>query len=147
MAVVKSDSFLTLRYRMAGPHGDVVNTFGKRPATLSMGAGVLSPAIEARLIGLQEGAHVTLEIPAGEAFGQRNPDMIQWLPRQELDALGDPEESYEIGEVVQIPTPNGDGQLAAVVCGVQDDGAVQLDFNHPLADQPVTFEIELVSVL
>jgi FKBP-type peptidyl-prolyl cis-trans isomerase SlpA len=147
MNTVEPGSFLTLHYRLAGPRGDVVNTFGGQPATLSLGAGELSPAVEQRLIGLAEGARATFEIAAGEAFGERNPDMVQWLARRELDALGDPREQYAVGEVVQLPTPDGQGQFAAVVRAVRDDGALRLDFNHPLAGQPVTFEVHVIGVL
>ena len=147
MTTVEPGSFLTLHYRLSGPQGDVINTFGGKPATLSLGAGELSPAVEDRLIGLAEGAHDTFEWPAGAAFGERNPDMIQWLARKELDSLGDPNERYAIGDVIQLPTPDGQGQFAAVVQAVRDDGALQLDFNHPLAGQPVTFEVEVIGVL
>ena len=143
MTTVEPGSFLTLHYRLSGPQGDVINTFGGKPATLSLGAGELSPAVEDRLIGLAEGAHDTFELPAGAAFGERNPDMVQWLARKELDRLGDPNERYAI----QLPTPDGQGQFAAVVQAVRDDGALQLDFNHPLAGQPVTFEVEVIGVL
>ena len=136
-----------MHYRLAGPQGDVINTFGGAPATLSMGSGELTPAVEARLIGLAEGAHVTLEFAPGEAFGARNPEMIQWLPRQELDALGDPQESYAVGDVLQLATPDGQGRFAAVVLAVREDGALRLDFNHPLAGQPVTFEARIIGVL
>jgi FKBP-type peptidyl-prolyl cis-trans isomerase SlpA len=55
--LVASGSFLTLHYRLTGPDGDeLVNTFNDKPATLSLGSGELSPALEARLIGLPEGA-------------------------------------------------------------------------------------------
>ena len=147
MTTVEPGSFLTLHYRLSGPQGDVINTFGGKPATLSLGAGELSPAVEDRLIGLAEGAHDTFELPAGAAFGERNPDMIQWLARKELDRLGDPNARYAIGDVLQLPTPDGQGQFAAVVQAVRDDGALQLDFNHPLAGQPVTFEVEVIGVL
>lgn len=147
MTTVEPASFLTLHYRLAGPQGDVINTFGGPPATLSLGAGELSPAVEQRLIGLEEGVRATFEIPAGEAFGERNPDMVQWLARKELDAMGDPDERYAVGEVVQLPTPDGQGQFAAVVQAVREDGALRLDFNHPLAGQPVTFEVQLIGVL
>ncbi len=147
MTTVEPGSFLTLHYRLSGPQGDVINTFGGKPATLSLGAGELSPAVEDRLIGLAEGAHDTFELPAGAAFGERNPDMIQWLARKELDRLGDPDERYAIGDVIQLPTPDGQGQFAAVVQAVRDDGALQLDFNHPLAGQPVTFEVEVIGLL
>ncbi len=147
MTTVEPGSFLTLHYRLAGPQGDVINTFGGKPATLSLGAGELSPAMEQRLLGLEEGAEATFDIPPGEAFGQRNPDMIQWLARKELDALGDPDERYAAGEVVQLATPDGQGQFAGVVLEVRDDGALRLDFNHPLAGQPVTFQVHLIGVL
>ena len=147
MPRVEPASFLTLHYRLAGPQGDVVNTFGGKPATLSLGAGELSPVVEQRLIGLAEGARTAFDIPAGEAFGERNPDMIQWLARKELDAMGDPQERYAVGDVIHLPTPDGQGQFAAVVQAVRDDGALRLDFNHPLAGQPVTFEVEVIGSL
>ena len=147
MTTVDPGSFLTLHYRLAGPQGDVISTFGSKPATLTLGTGELSPAVEERLIGLQEGAHATFELPAGTAFGERNPDMIQWLARRELDSMGDPNERYDVGDVVQLPTPDGLGQFAGVVLDVRDDGALRLDFNHPLAGQPVTFEVQIIGVL
>ena len=147
MSVVEPGSFLTLHYRLAGPQGDVVNTFGGKPATLSLGAGELSPVLEQRLVGLAEGARTAFDIPAGEAFGERNPDMIQWLARKELDAMGDPQERYAVGDVIHLPTPDGQGQFAAVVQAVRDDGALRLDFNHPLAGQPVTLEVEVIGIL
>ena len=147
MITVEPASFLTLHYRLAGPQGDVINTFGGKPATLSLGAGELSPAVEQRLLGLAEGAEATFDIPAGEAFGERNPEMIQWLSRKELNSLGDPDERYAVGEVVQLPTPDGQGQFAAVVLEVRDDGALRLDFNHPLAGQAVTFQVRVIGVL
>ena len=147
MTTVDPGSFLTLHYRLAGPQGDVISTFGSKPATLTLGTGELSPAVEERLIGLQEGAHATFELPAGAAFGDRNPYMIQWLARRELDSMGDPNERYDVGDVVQLPTPDGLGQFAGVVLDVRDDGALRLDFNHPLAGQPVTFEVQLIGVL
>ena len=76
--VVEASSFLTLHYRMAGPDGaDIINTFGGKPATLSLGGGQLSPAIEQRLMGLLEGTHTTFELAAGEAFGEASTHLAQ----------------------------------------------------------------------
>jgi len=153
---VHPGSFLTLHYRLAGPGGDIINTFGDKPATLTLGSGELSPAVEQRLLGMEEGARATFEIPAGEAFGDRNPDMVQWVARKLLRELGDPDEQYRVGDVVQFPTPDGMGSYAGAVRQVGRDGdgdgdgvadAVLFDFNHPLAGQPVTFEVQLIGVL
>lgn len=153
-ARVHPGSFLTLHYRLAGPAGDIINTFDDKPATLTLGAGELSPAVEQRLLGLEEGARTVFELPPGEAFGERNPEMVQWVARKLLMQMGDPHETYSIGDVVQFPTPDGLGQYAGAVrqLGEDQDGdgqpdAVLFDFNHPLAGQPVTFEVHLIGVL
>ncbi len=147
MSIVQPGSFLTLHYRLAGPQGDIINTFNEKPATLSLGSGTLSPAVEQRLLGLAEGTRVVMEIPAGEAFGERTADMQQWVARKLLNELGDPTEKYAVGDVVQFPTPDGLGSYAGTVLQVNEEGAVLFDFNHPLAGQPVTFEVELIGVL
>ena len=147
MATVQPGSFLTLHYRLAGPAGDIINTFEGKPATLSLGTGELSPAVEQRLLGLEEGVRATFDLAPGEAFGQRNPDMVQRVARKLLNELGDPLEQYAVDEVVEFPTPDGQGRYAGAVQQVLDDGAVVFDFNHPLASQPVTFEVLVIGVL
>ena len=148
MSHVEPASFLTLHYRLSALGGhDIVNTFGGAPATLSLGAGELSPALEGRLLGLAEGSHTTFELAAGEAFGEHQPDKLQWVARKLLNQLGDPDETYAPGQVVQFPTPDGLGTYAGAVREVRADGAVLFDFNHPLAGQPVRFEVQLIGVL
>jgi FKBP-type peptidyl-prolyl cis-trans isomerase SlpA len=144
---VQQGSFLTLHYRLAGPDGvDLINTFAEKPATLSLGSGELSPAMEARLMGLAEGTRASFDLPAGEAFGERNPDMLQRVKLALLHELGDPDEQYHLGDVVQFPTPDGQASYAGVVREVGGDWLL-FDFNHPLAGQPVTFEVQLIGVL
>ncbi|MEY8877719.1 MAG: peptidylprolyl isomerase [Leptothrix sp. (in: b-proteobacteria)] len=135
---------------MAGPDGaDIVNTFADKPATLSLGTGELSPAIEARLIGLEEGTRQRFELAAGEAFGERNAEMVQRVKLAMLREMGDPDEAYHVGDVVQFPVPGGRGSYAGLLRElgpVEEDWAV-FDFNHPLAGQPVSFEVLLIGVL
>ena len=148
MTQVQDGSFLTLHYRMSGPQGQVIiDTFDGQPATLSLGSGQLSPAIEQRLLGLEEGTRTVIELAAGEAFGERQPEMVQWVARKLLSELGDPHEQYVAGDVVQFPTPDGLGSYAGSAIEVREDGAVLFDFNHPLAGQPVLFEVQLIGVL
>ena len=69
--------------------------------------------------------------PAPELF-------VQWM--------GDPAEEYQVGDVVEFPTPGGEGRYAGVVREV-GGGWLLFDFNHPLAGQPVRFEVQLIGVL
>ncbi|NWG74942.1 MAG: FKBP-type peptidyl-prolyl cis-trans isomerase [Rubrivivax sp.] len=149
-ATIRGDSFLTLHYRLVGPDGrDVVSTFDGAPATLSLGSGQLAPAIERRLLGLAEGARAVFELAPGEAFGERNPALLQRVKLALLRELGDPDATYAAGDVVQFPTPDGGGRYAGVVreVGPADEGWLLFDFNHPLAGQPVRFEVHVIGVL
>jgi FKBP-type peptidyl-prolyl cis-trans isomerase SlpA len=139
-----------LHYRLAGPDGkDIVNTFADQPATLSLGTGELAPAIEAHLIGLEEGTRARFELPAGAAFGARNPELMQRVKLALLREHGDPNEQYSVGDVVQFPTPDGRGRFAGILreLGPTDQDWAVFDFNHPLAGQPVSFEVQLIGVL
>ena len=143
-------SFLTLHYRLAGPDGgDIVNTFADKPATLSLGSGELSPALEARMLGLQEGTRTVMTLAPGEAFGPRNPEMVQRVALSLLRQLGDLHETWSVGDVVQFPTPDGQGAFAGVLREMAPAGEdwALFDFNHPLAGQTVTFEVQLIGVL
>jgi FKBP-type peptidyl-prolyl cis-trans isomerase SlpA len=145
--VVHPGSFLTLHYRLTGPQGDeLINTFNDKPATLSLGTGQLAPAIEQRLIGLAEGTQTRFELAPGEAFGQRNPELLQRVKRSLLEQLGNPDETYAVGDVLEFPTPDGQGSYAGVVRELGEDW-ILFDFNHPLAGEAVSFEVQLIGVL
>jgi FKBP-type peptidyl-prolyl cis-trans isomerase SlpA len=147
MSAIQPGSFLTLHYRLTGPDGGaLVDTFDEPPATLTLGSGALAPAMEARLIGLREGAHASFDLAAGEAFGERNPELLQRVKLALLHELGDPDAQYGVGDVVQFPTPDGAASYAGVVRDV-GEGWLLFDFNHPLAGQPVRFDVHVVGIL
>ena len=85
MPNVRPDSLLTLHYRLAAPGGPAwVDTFGHNPATLTLGAQQLAPALEQCLIGLEEGAQARFELPPDVAFGMHDPQRVQRVPRSML---------------------------------------------------------------
>ena len=145
-AVVTESSYLTLHYRLAGADGtDIVTTFAGTPATLMLGQGQLAPFLEERLMGLPEGAHETFRLSAAEAFGERNPELIQAVSRATLDDNSVPDADYKVGDLVDFNAPGG-GRFAGVLRELREDVAI-FDFNHPLAGQALQFEVKLISVL
>lgn len=143
---VQPGSFLTLHYRLTAPDGTtVVDTFADKPATLSLGTGQLAAAMEARLLGLEEGARAVFALEPGEAFGEHNPQMVQRVARRLLDELGQ-EEPPGVGDVISFPTPDGQGSFAGLVRELGDDWLL-FDFNHPLAGRALSFEVQLIGVL
>lgn len=145
--LVRSDSHLTLHYRisLAINGADVISTFGDRPATLTLGLGQMAESLEQRLLGMSEGQSAAFDLAADEGFGPRNPDLLQRVSRSMLETNGAPDTTYHPGEVLDFAAPDG-GRFAGVVKEVDDAGAL-LDFNHPLAGQPLRFEVNILGVL
>jgi FKBP-type peptidyl-prolyl cis-trans isomerase SlpA len=145
-AVVTESAYLTLHYRLAAADGtDIVTTFAGNPATLMLGQGQLAPFLEAKLLGLPEGAHDTFTLSAADAFGERNPDLIQAVSKATLDENSVPGANYQVGDLVDFAAPGG-GRFAGVLRELRGDSAI-FDFNHPLAGQSLQFEVKLISVL
>lgn len=149
MARVESGSHVTLHYRLAvvtaGEEREVVSTLTSRPATLRIGGGQLAPAIEQRLVGLDEGAHAQFELPPGEAYGQRHPDLVQTLARATFDANADPDTEYVAGDIVEFNS--NDGMRVSGVLKSLGESQVVVDFNHPLAGLPLRFSAQIIGVL
>ena len=144
---VDPDSHVTLHYRLAllDTGATVFDTFEGKPATIQMGTGQLAPSLEQHLVGLEEGAQARFELPAGAAFGERNPDMVQRISRAMLERHGEPGEDYQPGDLVEFPAPGG-GRYTGVLKSIDAQGAV-FDFNHPLAGQPVAFDVRIIGIL
>lgn len=145
-AVVTESAYLTLHYRLSSADGtDIVTTFGTNPATLMLGQNQLAPFLEERLLGMAEGEHKTFTLSAQDAFGERNPELIQWVSKATLDENSVPDADYKAGDLVDFAAPGG-GRFAGMLREMRDDAAL-FDFNHPLAGQSLQFEVKLLSVL
>lgn len=144
--VVTESAYLTLHYRLASMDGtDIVSTFQEKPATLQLGSGQLAPFLEACLLGLPEGTHQTFDLPPEKAFGPRNLELMQRVSRTTLDENSTGDEQYAIGDLIEFSAPSG-GRFAGVLRAIDADGAL-FDFNHPLAGQPVKFEVKIIGIL
>lgn len=110
------------------------------PLEFTLGAGQVIPGFEEAVAELAVGAKTTVKIPAAEAYGDRLEEAVQTVPREFFSG-----DEPEVGWAVELA--GGDGRrLAAIIAEVNAE-TVTLDFNHPLAGQNLTFDIELVEVL
>lgn len=113
---------------------------GRDPLEFEVGSGQVIPGFDDAVSGLEIGDSVTVTIACVDAYGDRLDDAVQEFP---LEAFG--EEVPEVGWTVELQAPDGN-RLAATIVGVEGE-VVTLDFNHPLAGEDLTFEIELVEVV
>lgn len=149
MARIAPDSHVTLHYRLAalvdGAEREVMSTHGGHPATLQLGGGHLAAGLETKLVGLVEGDEASFDLTPAEAFGERNPQLVQALSRAAFDANADSGSEFAPGDMVEFNRPDG-GRLAGVL-KVRDERQVVVDLNHPLAGMPVRFSVRVIGVL
>lgn len=140
MSGLRPGDRVTLHYRLECSGEEVVNTFPEGPETFTLGSGELEGRLETLLLGLTEGQHLTFDLDPGEAFGQRDEQLVHTLPRADFPA----DMELEPGHGVQFDLPNGQSMMGTVL--EMDEDAVQVDFNHPLAGLPITLEVQIIAI-
>lgn len=148
--LVHADSYVTLHYRIEIANGPAagtlfVDTFLDRPATLQMGVGQWAPGIEALLLGRAEGDHFTVDVAAAQAYGERNPELLRWIGRDEMTQNAPPRTQFEAGDMVEFVAPNG-ARYSGILKTLGEDAAL-FDFNHPLAGMNLQVEVQILGVL
>ena len=113
---------------------------GREPLEFTLGAGQVIPGFDEAVSGMIIGDNKIVTIPADEAYGARNNEMVQLVPRS---AIPDDIE-LEAGLVLSAQGPDGQTLSFTVVEFNQEQ--VTVDGNHPLAGQDLTFALELVSI-
>ncbi|ELX8379196.1 FKBP-type peptidyl-prolyl cis-trans isomerase [Providencia vermicola] len=111
-----------------------------KPALFSLGNGSLSPELEAQLLGLNVGEKKSFSLPGDTVFGKHNPDLIQYFSLRDFTETGIP----EIGTIMLFSAMNG-SEMPGVVKSIEGE-SVTIDFNHPLAEQEITFDIEVLEI-
>jgi FKBP-type peptidyl-prolyl cis-trans isomerase SlyD len=84
------------------------------------------------------GDKVVADIPCAEAYGEYDEEGVQQIPRAQLP------EGVEVGARLAAQTESG--HVIPVLVKELTDTEATLDFNHELAGQDLTFEIEVISV-
>ena len=114
---------------------------GRDPIEFTLGSQSVIPGFETGVTGMQVGEQKTIHIPADEAYGQRNENLVEDVPLQQF-----PEDlQLQVGMHLQAQGPNGES-FNVVVTALGEESAT-LDGNHPLAGEALNFELELVEIL
>lgn len=142
MTTVRSDSFLTLHYRISTLEGEeFLSTFDMSPATLQMGSGQLAENLESVLVGLPAHERFVFQLEPNEAFGQHNARLVERIARAGLPV----EMELKENSVVEFTAPNG-GTFAGFLRELDATHAL-FDFNHPMAGKTIRFEVEIIGIM
>ncbi len=114
---------------------------GHDPLQFTLGEGNMIAGFENAVFGMTQGENKTITIPCAQAYGERNPQMTQVVPRGVIPADID----LTVGMVLHAEGPEGQTLRFSVMSF--DNENVHIDGNHPLAGQDLVFELELVEIV
>ncbi|HSN53073.1 MAG TPA: peptidylprolyl isomerase [Candidatus Sulfomarinibacteraceae bacterium] len=136
---IDKDVVVGINYRLTLDDGTEVDSTAERgPLEYLHGHGNLIPGLERALDGREVGDELELSFPPDEAYGERDPDRMVEVTRQQLGF------EPQVGTVVAARLP--DGREQHLMIAEVDDDSVTLDGNHPLAGQTLHFEVEVASL-
>ena len=142
MATIKEGDTVKVHYTGTITDGTVFDSSRERePLEFKLGEGKLIPGFEKAVVGMNVGDTSKVTIPSDEAYGEKREDRVIDVDRGQIP----PDIKPEVGQQLQIQQKDG-GTIPVVITEVTDE-TVQLDANHPLAGQDLTFEIEVVDVV
>jgi FKBP-type peptidyl-prolyl cis-trans isomerase SlyD len=137
---ITADRVVTIHYTLKDDHGAVLDSSaGGEPLAYIQGHGNLVSGLEKALEGKQDGNTLSVSVAPADGYGIRQETLVQRVPKRTLQGLG------ELKKGVQFQARTDDGMRLFTVTAVIGD-MVTLDGNHPLADQTLHFDVEVVGV-
>jgi len=138
--VITAHKVVHIHYILTNDDGDVLDSSeGHAPLAYIHGIGNIIPGLEKALTGKAIGDKFKVTIPPEEAYGQRDDDLVQAVPRSAFQGV----DQIEPGMQFHAETPEG-MQLVTVVEVVDDE--VILDGNHPMAGMTLNFDVEVAEI-
>lgn len=141
MSTAQDGNTVSIHYTGALSDGTEFDSSRERePLTFTVGSGQVIPGFNSNVMGMKEGENKTFVIPCDEAYGQKDEAAIQLIPRTSF-----PEDfEFRIGGMVSGTANNGQPFTAKILSEAKEE--ITLDFNHPLAGEDLTFDVEVVSI-
>jgi len=131
---------VSIHYTLTNKAGEQLDSsIGAEPLTYLHGAGNIIPGLENALADKSVGDKLTVTIEPEDAYGERNEEHIQTVPREMFQGI----DNIEVG--MQFQADSSNGPAVVTITAVEGD-QVSIDGNHPLAGEQLTFDVEITEI-
>ena len=139
MAIKKGDK-VKIEYEGKLDDGTIFDSSkGREPIEFEVGAGHVIKGFEDAVLGMEIDEEKESRIEPADAYGEKNPKLIQKVPRDKFPK----DKEIEVGMKLIIGTEKA--KIPAEIIEVNDT-EVTLDMNHPLAEKALNFKIKVISI-
>ena len=137
---IAKNKVVSIDYTLTNAKGEVLDKSSKgQPLQFIQGQGQLIPGLEKVLEGKAAGDAIKAQIPAKDAYGDRDEELMQIIPKDSFAEIPD----LKVG--MELEAEGDDGVRVITVVGIEDDRVV-VDGNHPLAGMDLNFDVKIVGV-
>ena len=137
---ISKGKVVSMHYALKDANGEILDSSeGQAPLDYLHGYGNIIAGLEKALENKAAGDKLNAVIPPEEGYGIREESLVKTVP---LSNFQNPD-AVAVGAQFQADTSQGP-RLATVT--QVDDQNVTVDLNHPLADQTLNFDIEVVEI-
>jgi FKBP-type peptidyl-prolyl cis-trans isomerase SlyD len=138
--IAEKDKVVTFHYMLKNADGEQMeSSHDGDPITYLHGANNIVTGLEKAMEGHAIKDSFTAKLEPEEAYGVRNENNIQRVPLKRLKGIG----KISVGQVLNLQTNKGQVQVTVLKVGRFN---VDVDGNHPLAGQQLTFDVEVADI-
>ncbi|MDX2427717.1 MAG: peptidylprolyl isomerase [Xanthomonadales bacterium] len=138
--IAEKDKVVTFHYTLTNAEGEQMESSRKGdPITYLHGANNIVTGLEKAMEGHAIKDSFTAKLEPEEAYGVRNENNIQRVPLKRLKGIG----KISVGQILNLQTNKGQVQVTVLKVGRFN---VDVDGNHPLAGQQLTFDVEVADI-
>jgi FKBP-type peptidyl-prolyl cis-trans isomerase SlyD len=139
---VTENKVVLMHYTLKDNSGEVLDSSeGKEPLAFIQGVGNIIIGLEEQLEGKAVGDKVSATVAPEKGYGIRNEENVHVVPLSGFQADGE----EKLAEGMQVRVETNEGVSIADVVKIDGDD-VTLDLNHPLADETLHFDVEVVDI-
>lgn len=137
---IADNKVVSIHYTLTNTEGNVLDkSDGEQPLVYIHGANNIIPGLEKALTSKAVGDKVNVTIAPEEAYGERNEEMINVVPRSMFG--GD----MVVEEGMQFQADGNTGPVIVTVTKIVGD-EITVDGNHPLAGETLIFDVEIADI-
>ena len=134
---IASNKAVYIHYTLKNRDGELLDkSRSDDPLGYVHGTGSIVPGLETALEGKQAGDTVNVVVAPEEAYGSRDEQLVQDVPRGAFDGV----DAIEPGMRFQAESEQGTRVVTVTAVG---DDVVTVDANHPLAGETLVFAVEV----
>ncbi len=137
---IQDKTAVSFHYTLTNQDGEQIETSrDKEPMTYLHGSHSIIPGLENAMTGRSQGDEFQVTIEPADAYGEKKEANIQRISSKHFRFP----KKLKPGQVVGLQTKKGPVQVTIVKVGRFN---VDVDANHPLAGQTLTFDVEISTV-